>query len=196
MDRTMSTGTLGGAVLGWLGVGAYGIWVVAGEGTSDNWEQPYMLFSIALVLATTSTLAVGSAVSRGTDRTVARRFGIGFGALAVASCVAAWALPLWMTLVALSAVGFAVASSRAVRPGLAGLAVAQVIGMATMFAAIQAEIGPKDSYGDYPVAFGISLVVAPAVSALALAVAARAGSGAGRDDAPRIGRPAPVRPVT
>lgn len=194
MDTTVSGRALGGAVLGWLGVTVYGIWVVAGEGTSDNWEQPYMLFSIALLVATVSTLAVGAAVSRDTDRPVARWFGIGFGVLAVAGSVVAWALPLWMTLVALSAVGFTLASGRSVRPGLAGLAAAQVIGMAAMYAAIQAEVGPRDSYGDYPVAFGIGLIVAPAVSALALAVAARAWSGAGRDDAKRLGHPAPVRP--
>ena len=99
MDTTVSGGALGGAVLGWLGVTVYGIWVVAGEGTSDNWEQPYMLFSIALLVATVSTLAVGTAVSRGTDRSVARWFGIGFGVLAVAGSVVAWALPVWMTLV-------------------------------------------------------------------------------------------------
>ncbi len=184
MDKTMSVGKLGGA-LGWLGVGAYGIWVVSTEGTSDTWEQPYLLFSIALLLATASTLVLGWAISRSTARNGARRVGIGFGALAVVSSLVAWALPLWMALVALSAASFAVASGRPVRSGLAGMAAGQVIGMVALFAAIEAEIGPRDSFGDYPVAFGISLVVAGLISALAVAAAGRAARDTRHDDSER-----------
>ena len=41
--------------------------------------------------------------------------------------------------------------------------------MAVLFVGLLAEVGPEDSYGDYPVAFGIGLVVTAAASVIGLA---------------------------
>ncbi len=90
--------------------------------------------------------------------------------------VAAWALPLWMTLIAVSLVLFAVAAPPDMRPRLGIVAAAQIAGMAVMYVAVIAEVGRQDSYGDYPAAFGVGLVVTAVLSALGLASFARTGS--------------------
>ena len=89
-------------------------------------------------------------------------------ALAVLSTFAAWALPLWMTL---SALGYALVAGAGVAPwrravGLLGLA--PLLGMATLFVGIAAEVGSQDEYGDHPAAFGIGTIVTAAVTVAAL----------------------------
>ena len=51
---------------------------------------------------------------------------------------------------------------------MAFFAVAQLLGMTTMFIGLTAELGRRDEYGDYPAAFGIGLVVTAAITLLSL----------------------------
>lgn len=178
MDRNSVRMVAAGAILGWIGVGTYGVWQIADEESGEGWERPYVMFAVALILATALTLVAGWTASRDTARPTLRRCGVGVGALALASAfVAAWALPLWMTLIAVSLVLFAVAAPPDMRPALGVLAAAQIAGMAVTYVAVIAEVGRQDSYGDYPAAFGVGLVVTAVLSALGLATFARASSG-------------------
>lgn len=95
------------AGLGWLGVAIAGVWEMAG----GAW--PYLLFAITLMLAAALSVAVAWSDIRETDRATLRRCGLGIGLLAVASTVVAWALPLWMTLLAITFAVWAVAAPRA-----------------------------------------------------------------------------------
>lgn len=168
MEQVRGRMVVGGAVLGWLVVGAHGLLQIASEEASDDWEGPYLLFSIALFVGSGLTAVTAWTWSRRSERELLRRVGLGACALAVLSTVVAWALPLWMTTLAVSFALLAVASSQRARRGLAILAASQLVGMAVLFAALAAEVGPRDSYGDYPVAFGIGLVVTSAGSVIGL----------------------------
>jgi hypothetical protein len=155
------------AGLGWLGVAIAGVWEIAG----GDW--PSLLFSITLMLAAMLSVAAAWWGTREADRATMRLCGLGIGVLAGASSVVSWASPLWMTLLAVTFALWAVAGPRALRPGLAMLAAAQLVGLGAMIVAIEAEVGPQDSYGDYPAAFGVGLLVTGVGSALGLAVVAR-----------------------
>jgi hypothetical protein len=48
------------------------------------------------------------------------------------------------------------------------LAAGQLAGLASLAAGIAAEVGERDSYGDYPAAGGIALIVTAAVTILAI----------------------------
>ena len=155
------------AGLGWLGVAIAGVWEIAGG------DSPYLLFSITLMLAAVLSVAAVWWGTRNADRATLRLCGLGIGVLAVASSVVAWASPLWMTLLAITFAVWAVAAPRALRPGLATLAAAQLVGVGATIVAIESEVGPQNSYGDYPAAFGLGLLVTGVGSALGLAVLAR-----------------------
>lgn len=174
MDRTVGRWVVGGACLGWLGVGIYGVWQIAvEEGADDSWQRPYLLYSIALSVAVALTLVAVWTASGGTERTAWRRWGVGLGALALMSTLVAWAMPLWMTLTAISVVALAIAAPRAVGPRIAALAGAQLVGIAVLYLGSISEIGRQDSYGDHPVAFGLGLVVTAVGSMAALPALAR-----------------------
>jgi hypothetical protein len=159
------------AGLGWLGVVIAGVWAIAG----GDW--PYLLFSIALMLAAALSIATTWWGTRKSDRATVRLCGLGIGLLAVASTVVAWASPLWMTSLAIAFAVLACAAPRALRPGLATLAAAQLVGLGATIVAIETELGPQDSYGDHPAAFGVGLLVTGVGSALGLAVLARSARG-------------------
>ena len=70
-------------------------------------------------------------------------------------------------------IGFAlvaVGSSGAVRRAASMLAGAQALGIVTLFALLQVEIGEQNEYGDYPAVFGIALLVTVAGTLVALFV--------------------------
>jgi hypothetical protein len=171
------------AMLGWVGVGAYGIWAMAREEAGDGWERPFQMFAVSLFLAVGSTIAATWLYLRLTQNLTLGTVGAGLGAITVASSVVAWALPLWATLLAISCTLPVVAAPHRIRPGLAVLAGAQFVGMAAMFAAIAAEVGRQDSYGDYPVAFGLGNTTIAAGSVLGLAMLAREGRSPRREPA-------------
>lgn len=183
---------LAAAVLGWVGVGAYGIWEMAGEAAGDGWERPYQMFAVSLFLALGSTTAATWSFLRLTPSSTLRTVGAGLGTLTVACSVVAWALPLWATLLAISCTLLVVVAPRRIRPGLAVLAGAQFVGMAAMFAAIAAKVGRQDSYGDYPAAFGLGNTMIAAGSVLGLVMLAREGRSPRREPAITPSRDAPA----
>jgi len=162
--------TLGAlATVAWIAVGGYGLWQVLAEDTGDNWETPYAIFTIALLLGTLLAVAAVWIVSSREEGSTMRTVGFVVLGLAVLSTFVAWALPLWMTL---SALGYALVAGAGVAPwrravGLLGLA--PLFGMATLFVGIAAEVGSQDEYGDHPAAFGIGTIVTAAVTVAALA---------------------------
>jgi hypothetical protein len=158
------------AVLGWVGVGAYGVWEMAAEEAGDAWQRPYLFFTVSLVLAVGATTAVARSYLEPLDRPRLRVIGSGVAALAVASAMVAWAIPLWATLLALSCVLAAIGAQRPARAGLVLLVAAPVVGMAGMFLASAAELGREDSYGDYPAAFGVGNATIAAGCLIGLAV--------------------------
>lgn len=143
------------AAVAWTVVGGYGVWEIVAEDSGEDWEAAYAIFSIALSLGTLLTVAAVWTASRRCERAPMRIVGLGVCVVAVLSTVAAWALPLWMTL---SAVGYGLVAAAGAPPwrrAVALLSVAQVLGIAALFLGIAAEVGRQDEYGDHPVAFGI-----------------------------------------
>jgi len=55
-----------------------------------------------------------------------------------------------------------------VRRGIACLSAAQLVGTPVLIVAIENEVGTPDSYGDYPAAGSIALVVTAAITILGL----------------------------
>ena len=143
------------AAVAWIVVGGYGVWEIVAEDSGEDWEVPYAIFSIALLIGTLLTVAAVWIASRHGERAPMRIVGLGVCVVAVLSTVAAWALPLWMTL---SAVGYGLVAAAGAPPwrrAVALLSAAQVLGIAALFLGIAAEVGRQDEYGDHPVAFGI-----------------------------------------
>ena len=156
------------AALAWIVVGGYGMWEVLAEDSGDNWETPYAIFGIALLLGTLLSVAAVWLVGRHEDRSAMRTAGFVVLALAVLSTFAAWALPLWMTLSALGYALVALAGAAPWRRAVGLLGLAPLLGMAAMFIGIVAEVGSQDEYGDHPAAFGIGTIVTAAVTVAAL----------------------------
>lgn len=63
------------ASLGWLVVGGYAIWEIATSSESDNWEVPYLLFAVGLMIGATLSVAALFAARRGLERSVVRTVG-------------------------------------------------------------------------------------------------------------------------
>lgn len=177
MNRNNGRLVVAGAIVGWIGVGIYGVWQIAAEDAGEGWELPYAMFTVALILATALSLVVGWTAGSDIARPTLRRCAVGVGALALASALmVAWALPLWMALIAVSLVLFAITAPPDTRTALGIVAAAQIVGIAALYVAVIAEIGEQDSYGDYPAAFGVGLVVTGVFSVLGLATFARVSS--------------------
>ena len=138
------------AAFSWLVVGGSGLWQVIAEDSSDNWEIAYSIFAIALLLGSLLTVVAVWRASRPADRSLVRSIGLAVCALGALS-----------TVVALS-------GSQSWRRPVAFLAVAQLLGMMTLFIGLTAELGQRDEYGDYPAAFGVGLVVTAAATLMSL----------------------------
>ncbi len=192
MNRSGDRRILAAAMLGWIGVGVYGVWEIVGKDAGDGWERPYALFSISLLLAVLASTTAAWGFTHASGRHALRSVGLGVGIVAAASSVVAWALPLWATLLAGSCALLAVAGPRLVRGGVALLAAAQVVGIAAMIGATEAEVGRQDSYGDYPAAFGLGNVVIAAGSVLGLTILARTVGSARLERAMTVGRESPA----
>ncbi|MEZ5168623.1 MAG: hypothetical protein R2695_19890 [Acidimicrobiales bacterium] len=175
------------AVLGWVGVGAYGIWEMSGEESGDSWERPYTLFTASLAIALAATVLTAWTRTAGSSRSPWRTVGLGLAVITVAASVVAWAIPLWGMLLALTCTVLMAGASRAVRPGLAVVAAAPVVGLATALAGTAAELGEKDSYGDYPAAFGLgtTTIAAGALIGVGMLVQGRSGAPAADIDETR-----------
>jgi hypothetical protein len=131
-----------------------------GTGTLNvNWQVFYAVFSAAILAAGVLTVLSMIGVSK-------RSGGLGFFAIAglvivvlgVAASVLAWAVPLWMGVQGVGLVVFGGAAlSNGTAPKLPTMATASgfIIGVITFVVLNVAQVGPTDSYGDYPLAWGI-----------------------------------------
>ncbi len=192
MKQSTILRTLAVATLGWVGVGVYGIWEISTEEAGDGWQRPYLLFALSLLLAAIFTIAALWACTHATERQTLRVTGLVVGVVAVASSLVAWAQPLWATLLALSCILFALAAPRHLRPGVAVLAASQLVGMVALIGALEAKVGRRNSYGDYPVAFGLGIVVTAAGAIVGIAILARLIDSARRETATTVARKSPA----
>lgn len=161
------------AALAWIVVGGYGLWGILAEDSGDSWQTPYLIFAIALFLGAALAVAAIWSVSRRDERSLTRAIGLGVCVVGLLSTLVAWALPLWMTLLAIGFSVVAVSGQRPWRRSVAFLAGAQLLGMAALFVGMAAEVGRRDEYGDHPVAFGIGIVVTSGATLVALFQLAR-----------------------
>lgn len=153
--RTVRTMTLA-AGAAWLVVAASGVQEAVADDGSD-WELAYAIFTVALVLGAALSVAVAARLTDQADRPKLRAAGLVVAALGgVFAVLAAWALPVWMFLLGVG-FGLVAAAARRWRRPLAVLATVQLAGIVVLIAGIEAEIGRRDSYGDYPVAGGIAI---------------------------------------
>ena len=152
------------AGLAWLVVAGYGYLSTRGE----DRDGPYMALAIPLIVGAVLTVMAAAWVTQQGGRRRLRTAGLIVSAVGVVATLVAWALPLWMTVLG---VGFAIvafASAPRERRVVALLAAGQLIGMVALFAGIAAEVGEPDSYGDYPAAAGIALIVTAALTIVAM----------------------------
>ena len=175
------------AALAWLVVGGYGVWEILVEDSGDDWETSYTIFTCALALGSILSVLAVRNVSSAAGRAPMRSIGLGLCVLGVViTVVGAWALPLWMTLLA---AGFALvaASGSAWRRPVALLAASHLLGMGALFVGIAAEVGRVDEYGDHPAAFGIGLVATAAATLVSLQQLGRGVEAGAPGGAPRVG---------
>lgn len=164
--RTMRTLTWV-AGFAWLVVAGVGLRSAIVDDDAD-WELIYFVFSLALLVGAALSVTVAAWVTRQGGRPRLRLVGLVVSSLGAVASLVAWAYPLWMTLLG---VGFAlvtVAAGPRERRAVALLAAGQLAGLAVMIAAIEAEIGRRDEWGDYPLASGIAVGVMAAMTLVAL----------------------------
>jgi hypothetical protein len=131
-----------------------------GAGTLNlNWQVFYAVFSAAILAGGVLTVLSMIGMSK-------RSGGLGFFAMAglaivvlgVAASVLAWAVPFWMGVQGVGLVVFGgVALRNGTAPKLPTMLTASgfIIGVITFVVLNVAQVGPTDSYGDYPLAWGI-----------------------------------------
>jgi MFS family permease len=146
------------AGLAWLAVAGYGYQATSVE-SGDDWEGPYMLFTVTLLVGAVLAVVAAAWLSRQGGRRRLRTAGLIVSGVGVAATIVAWALPLWMTVLGIGFAMIAVASGPRERRAVAVLAAGQLVGLVALFIGIAAEVGDPDSYGDYPAAGGIALIV-------------------------------------
>jgi len=152
----------------WLVVAGYGVRSATVDDDGD-WGLTYLVFTLALLVGVALSVTVATLATRQSDRPRLRMVGLVVGSLGgVASLVAAWALPLWMTVLGVGFAMVAVASGPRQRRPLTLLAAGQLVGIAVLFAGIAAEVGRRDYWGDYPVAGGVAVAVVAATTIIAL----------------------------
>ncbi len=128
----------------------------------NQWQLYYALFSATLIAAGVLGLLTMFGVGRrlgglGVIGTV----GLGITGLGVAVSIIAWAVPLWMVV---QGTGHLVFGSAVLRRGAApkqGTLLASsglIIGAIVFLVLNLAEIGWRDSYGDYPLAWALGVV--------------------------------------
>jgi hypothetical protein len=175
MSKTNVRTLIGLAALCWLVVGGYGL-VETISDSGDDWEIRYSIFAISLMLASILTVLAIGVFSRSSERPALRSIGLVVCGLGVVTTFVAWALPLWMTVLAIGFALVAASGSGVSRRAVASLAAAQVVGMVALFVAIAAEVGPVDEYGDHPAAFGIGIIVTAVGTIVSLYQIDRAGA--------------------
>jgi hypothetical protein len=127
----------------------------------DGWQTYYAIFSATILGA---SLLTGLAMWLGIHKRsgglgVLGNVGLAVTGLGVAATLVAWAVFLWMPLLA---IGLAILGVAALRAGVAPtwptvlVATGFIIGVIGFVSLNALELGPADSFGDYPLAWGIS----------------------------------------
>jgi hypothetical protein len=155
------------AGLAWLAVAGYGYRATRYDGAVD-WEGPYLLYTLALIIGASVVVGTAAWLTRDAPRTTLLTTGLVFAGLGVVSTIVAWALPLWMLLLGLGLTLITVSAQRTERRTAGLLAAGQLVGLLVLWAGVAAEVGRRDSYGDYPAAVGIALIITAAITVLAL----------------------------
>ncbi len=160
----------------WLAAASSALWLLVAaatlSGDDDDWEVAYAVFSGVRRMA---AAVIGFTVvrwGRPATRVLVWRVGVGLLVAAILTTVVAWASPLWQASLAIAFVSLAVGTDRPRTPLLV-LAGAQLAGLAAFFIADAMEVGDVDSYGDYPLAGDISVVLSSLLTAAAVWFALR-----------------------
>ncbi|MFO7700016.1 MAG: permease prefix domain 1-containing protein [Acidimicrobiia bacterium] len=168
---------------GLLALIAGGFWLLAGvlenrTDRADDWEVYYLLFTIAVVVAGVLTVMamIGLGKRAGGLGTVGM-IGAAIASLGVLLSFVAWAGPLWMSLQGIGYLLIAIAVLRSdtivPRIGVMLVASAFLIGPILFVILAESEVGWRDSYGDYPLAWIISGIVGYVLMAGGLFVTGR-----------------------
>lgn len=156
------------AGLAWLVVAGYGVREVA-VGDGDDWEVAYAVLVLALLVGTAASVSAGALATHDSVRPRLRIAGLVVSCLGCAvAIVGAWALPVWMTLLGVGFALVAAASGPSRRRALALMAAGQLIGVVVLIAGIEASVGRRDEYGDYPAAGGIAVAFVAAMAIVAV----------------------------
>ena len=140
--------------------------------SGDDWQLGYAIFSITILVG--GILGLLAAVG------VSKRLG-GLGPLGMAGLVItgvgvvastlAWAVPFWMGIQGIGLLVFGLAALRTgIAPKWSTMFVSSgfLVGVITFIAANAAELGDKDSWGDYPDAWALGGAVGMVIVAIGL----------------------------
>lgn len=139
----------------------------------DGWQTYYAIFSAAILgasLLTVVSMWLG-VYRRSGGLGVLGIAGLAIACLGLVSTLVAWAVFLWMAILAIGLVVCGVAVLRAgVAPTWPTVLVSIGFGLGVVgFVALNAlELGPTDSFGDHPLAWGISGTIGMVVVAIGL----------------------------
>jgi hypothetical protein len=169
-DRFASTAggfALASSVLWLLALAIY--WM-ARDFTADSDTGADLVWS-ALILAAGITTFVATFGLRHRDGGALQTIGLVVLATGVLVSFISWAIPLWMGIqgVGMVLVTVAIWSKGVVpRPALVGYGSGMLIGSALFFLLTAMKTGTPDSYGDYPIAWGMGLTVGAGIVAAGL----------------------------
>lgn len=140
---------------------------------TEDWQGTYYLFSIAVLVAGVLTVIAMIGVGRRVGGLGALGLtGVIVTGIGVLFSIVAWAIPLWMGVqgIGLLLIGAAVlrAGTTVPRTAIVLTSVAFLSGPVVFVILDALEVGWRDSYGDYPLAWIISTAVATGLIAIGL----------------------------
>jgi hypothetical protein len=167
---------------GTISLVAAGLWLIAAvtyflmilrdDDQGNGWQVYYAIFSAALLAAGVLTVLTMIGVSRRSGGLgIAGMIGLVIAGLGVASSILAWAIPMWMGLLGIGLLVFGGAAlNNGTAPKRSTLLASSgfIIGVITFTILNLAKVGPVDSYGDRPVAWGIGGATGMIIVALGL----------------------------
>jgi hypothetical protein len=146
--------------------------ILRDDDQGNGWQVYYAIFSAALLAAGVLTVLTMIGVSRRSGGLgIAGMIGLVIAGLGVASSILAWAIPMWMGLLGIGLLVFGGAAlNNGTAPKRSTLLASSgfIIGVITFTILNLAKVGPVDSYGDRPVAWGIGGATGMIIVALGL----------------------------
>lgn len=158
----------------WLMVAASGVWSAVQDGHGDDdWVVSYTVFMLSLIVAAIVSVSVVAKLTHGARRPRMRKVGLVVAGLGCFMSIAAWALPVWMVLLGSGYALIALSVGPPMPRAIACLSAAQLVGTPALIVATEIGVGTPDSYGDYPAAAAIALVMTVSITILGLALLSR-----------------------